>query len=144
MAFEGKFLIDHNLPISLYEELKQKNNIRTALSRDLLPDSERAEDIDILLYAGQHNYHVVTGDQGFLRANTHPCGVKYARRTVLTLPAYHLNNAARYLLAAWKEVTWNGLKQYDAFEVQEQHVIAYRCDGKQYVEEKRWAYKIEH
>lgn len=140
MAFKGKFLIDHNLPITVCEQLQQKN-LNARLSKDCLPKAERAEDIELLLYGGEHNFHIVTSDKGFLNSNTHPCGENYAHRTVLTIPAYRISHAAEYLLRAWRTVTWNKLRAYAAIEVQEQQIIVFRCDGKHLVEEERFSFR---
>lgn len=138
MAVTIKFLLDNDLPLSLYEAFVRRK-YTVDLARNRLPKENRAEDIEILLWACAHNWHLVTHDKGFLNTDTHPCDPeRYARRTILNLPTYLLWQANTYLLAAWHATTWRGLREYHAIEVQQETVIAYLCSDGGYQEAQRW------
>lgn len=139
MAVSIKFLLDNDLPLSLYEVFVRRR-YTVDYTRNRLPEESRAEDIEILLWAGAHNWHLVTHDKGFLNAETHPCDPElYARRTVLNLPTYLLWQADKYLFAAWRAATWRGLREYHAIQVQQETAIAYRCSDGKYQEARRWS-----
>ena len=138
MARPPKFLLDNDLDVTLYGQLQQRNH-RVAWSRDEMQQAARATDLEILAWAAPRNFHVITMDQGFLNAITHPCDPsRYARRTVLNLPAYELHRADRFLSNAWRHVTWAKLRTHDAIQIQRDRVIAYRCDGRAYVAVEEW------
>lgn len=111
----------------------------------MLPGEQRAQDLDILVWAAKNNWYVVTKDKGYLETNTHPCDTtRYARRTVLWLQTYQLGRAHEYLRAAWNITTWEGLRKYDAIRVQQDKVIAYRCAGREYAEVGSWDLRIKY
>ena len=135
-----KFLLDNDLPASLRGVLENKG-YRAEFCRDHL--RENAEDIEILLWAHERNWYLVTHDKGFREnVDTHPCKGPYARRTVLRLPTYLLGQADKYLITAWKAVTWSRVRAQDAIEVHETVVIAFECAGRAYREVQRWNIKV--
>jgi predicted nuclease of predicted toxin-antitoxin system len=130
-------MLDNDVPESVRDVLGNHGSLHLCFSRDMHPNGADAKDIEILLWAAEHNWHLVTCDKGFLNPMSHPCTHgKYAKRTVVRTSSEW--DMAETLISAWRQVTWNGLRNYDAIEIQDGHIVAYKCGGKQYNEVARW------
>jgi predicted nuclease of predicted toxin-antitoxin system len=133
-----KILLDQNLPANVEAELG-KFRYRMEFTRDVVQGGEAAGDIDILQYAAEKRWHLVTGDADFADYRRYPCNdPRYGHRTLLSLST-ETYRSGEFLRRAWALVGWDVVVQAPLIVVTSHTVVVYQCDGQRFVEHMRMA-----